>query len=163
MATVYIALGSNLGDRAETLQAAVGRIGRFLDVTRTSSVYETDPVGGPDQPRYLNAVVGGTTDLSPSQLLTALQVVEDEFGRERPVRNAPRTLDLDILLYDDLVVNQPDIIIPHPRMHERWFVLVPLAEVASDFEHPVFHRSIQALLSLLGEPEGVVPTGFKLR
>ncbi|HEY1375599.1 MAG TPA: 2-amino-4-hydroxy-6-hydroxymethyldihydropteridine diphosphokinase, partial [Gemmataceae bacterium] len=132
MATAYIALGSNLGDRAGTLLAAVRELNATpgVRVTRLSTFHDTAPVGGPpDQPRFLNAAAELATTLPPDGLLAALLAVEQKFGRERREKDGPRTLDLDLLLYDDLVRAGPDPIVPHPRMHARRFVLAPLAEV----------------------------------
>lgn len=126
----FLALGSNLGDRQASIDAAVAAM---PDVVAVSPVYETDPVGGPaDQPPYLNAVVELDTDLSPRQLLELCQRLEQAAGRVRRERWGPRTLDVDVLLVGDLVVNEPDLVVPHPRMWERDFVLRPLADLAPE-------------------------------
>lgn len=129
--TVYVALGANLGDARGALRLAMQSIAALPGVTlqRSSALYRTAPIesSGPD---YLNAVVEISTTLAPLALLAALQAIEQAAGRERPYRNAPRTLDLDILLYDDLTLDSPALTIPHPRMNQRAFVLVPLAEIA---------------------------------
>ena len=131
--TAYLALGSNLGDRLATLQRAVNLLGGRdgIDVVRSSRVFETVPVG-PPQPPYLNAVLEIATELEPRALLDACLGVEAELGRERLERWGPRTLDVDVLTYDALEVHEPDLEIPHPRMHERGFVLVPLGELTHD-------------------------------
>jgi len=131
--TAYVALGSNLGDRLEHLRAAARRLEatRGIDLVRSSRVYETEPVG-PPQPPYLNAVVEVETTLTPHELLEAARGVEDSLGRVRAERWGPRTIDVDILVYDELTVDEPDLEIPHPRMHERGFVLVPLGELDAD-------------------------------
>jgi 2-amino-4-hydroxy-6-hydroxymethyldihydropteridine diphosphokinase len=157
MSTAYVALGTNLGDRAETLRIAVEKLGRVGTVEAVSSVYETDPVGYADQPAFLNAVARIQTALSPRSLLDALSQIETELGRTRSFRNAPRTLDLDLLLYDDLVLKEPDLEVPHPRLHERGFVLVPLADVGPEAVHPRLHRTVTDLLGDLGEVSGVRP------
>ncbi len=152
MSRAYLALGSNLGDRQAHLDRAVRRLRAEpgVVVRKVSSYYETAPVGGPSgQGAYLNAVVEIETSLDPQRLLHALFEIERSAGRVRAEPNAPRTLDLDILLYDDLVRPSPDPIVPHPRMHERRFVLEPLAEIASTAVHPVLSRSIAELLSSL--------------
>ena len=126
----FLALGSNLGDRQAYIDAAVADM---PDVVAVSPVYETDPVGGPaDQPPYLNAVVELDTDLSPRRLLELCQRLEAKAGRVRTERWGPRTLDVDVLLVGDLVVNEPDLVVPHPRMWERDFVLRPLADLAPE-------------------------------
>lgn len=135
MAEVYIALGSNLGDRAQNLAAARGALAQdAVDISASSSVYETEPWGPKPQGRYLNQVVCGTTQLAPRALLARLLKIEQALGRERDgaERYGPRKIDLDILLYDDLVLREPDLRVPHPRMLQRAFVLVPLAEIAPD-------------------------------
>jgi 2-amino-4-hydroxy-6-hydroxymethyldihydropteridine diphosphokinase len=157
MAKVAIGLGSNLGDRLSHLAAAHERLGRYLTDSRMSSVYETEPVGYLDQGRFLTAVVVGTTELSPRELLRGLNEIEAEMGRERPFPNAPRTIDLDLLFYDDLILETPELTIPHPRLHERFFVLVPLAELMPDQRHPVLGQTVQEMLKRLGPVKGIEP------
>jgi 2-amino-4-hydroxy-6-hydroxymethyldihydropteridine diphosphokinase len=130
----FLGLGSNLGDRPANLQAAVDRLGERegIRVVRSSRVYETDPVGGPPQPAYLNAVIEIETELDPRELLTACLDVERDLGRVRSERWGPRTIDIDVLTFDRLTVDEPDLTVPHPRMHERGFVLAPLAELDAD-------------------------------
>jgi 2-amino-4-hydroxy-6-hydroxymethyldihydropteridine diphosphokinase len=134
----YLALGSNLGDREESLRRAVDLLGAQpgLTVTESSRVWETVPVGGPPQPAFLNAVVRVDTELAPSELLRACHHVESELGRVRDVRWGPRTIDVDILLIDERVVDTPELRVPHPRMTERAFVMVPLLELAPDVALP---------------------------
>ena len=134
MATkAYLALGSNLGDRLEHLRSAVRQLSDTggIDVARSSRVYETEPVG-PPQPPYLNAVVEIRTDLEPAELLAAIRAVEETLGRVRGERWGPRTIDVDILTFDEATIDEPDLVVPHPRMHERGFVLVPLGELEAD-------------------------------
>lgn len=131
MAVVYLGLGSNVGDRAEFIQRAVQELeARGIQIQKLSSVIETDPVGGPAQEKYLNAVVEGITVLSPEDLLETVREVETLLGRVRNVRNGPRTIDVDILLYDHIQMSAPLLTIPHPRMFSRDFVLIPLKEIA---------------------------------
>ena len=130
MASVYLGLGSNLGDRAKNIHEAV----RLLDeagvrTVRLSTLIETDPVGGPPQGLFLNAALKAETSLSPEALLRMVNAVEARLGRVRTVRNGPRTIDIDILRYDDLIVDTAELVIPHPRMGEREFVLRPLREI----------------------------------
>jgi 2-amino-4-hydroxy-6-hydroxymethyldihydropteridine diphosphokinase len=131
--SAYLALGSNLGDRLQTLQRAVELLDARarIDVIRSSRVYETEPVG-PPQPAYLNAVVEVRTDLEPRELLKQTQEVEDALGRVRAERWGPRTIDVDVLTFDERTIDEPDLVVPHPRMHERGFVLVPLGELDPD-------------------------------
>jgi 2-amino-4-hydroxy-6-hydroxymethyldihydropteridine diphosphokinase len=147
---VAVALGSNLGDRFAHLDYAVSRLQSFLKHLKVSQYYETAPVGvsGP-QPLYLNAAAVGTTDLEPRAVLDALLDVERARGRERPRANAPRTLDLDLVLYSQLVIDEPDFVVPHPRFRERRFVLDPLAEIAADLVDPVSGASIGELRARL--------------
>ncbi len=149
---VYIGLGSNLGDRAANLRGALEALRRRedIEVVEVSPFQETEPVG-PPQPRYLNAAARVRTPLSPRELLEVLQEVEEQFGRERSVRWGPRTLDLDILLYGERIVDQPDLRIPHPRMHERRFVLGPLRKIAPEAVHPVLDKTVRRLLRELKE------------
>ena len=146
MPSVAIALGSNLGDRRSHLEFAVSRLREFVQHLRTSSFIDTEPVDVPDaQPRYLNAVVAGETSLSPEDVLARLLALEREQGRERPSARAARTLDLDLILYGDLVMSAPGIEIPHPRFRERAFVLGPLAEIAPEMVDPVTGRTMADL------------------
>lgn len=154
MSRAVIALGANLGDRIGTLRAAVEAIAGLGTVLATSSAYETEPVGGPEQPAYLNAVVLLDTSLAPRELLAALQRIEAEHGRTREVRWGARTLDLDIIDIDGLVLDEPDLVLPHPRAHERAFVLVPWLEVQPEAV-VAGHGSAAALLSSVGV-DGVV-------
>lgn len=134
MVTAYLGLGANLGDRLANLQRAVDLLAEApgATVVRCSRVYETEPVGGPRQPDYLNVVVEIRTELSPHDLLRACQGVEATMGRVRTERWGPRPIDVDVLTYDDRTIDEPDLVVPHPRMHERGFVLVPLAELTTD-------------------------------
>lgn len=147
--SAFIALGSNLGDRAGHLRRALALLGGTpgVRVVAVSSFHETDPVGDADQPRFLNAAAHLATSRSPRDLLEVLLGVERELGRvRRPAeRWGPRTIDLDLLLMGDLVVEEPGLTLPHPRMHERAFVLEPLAEIAAGVVHPVLKRSIGVL------------------
>src|SRR5262245_14678308 len=157
MARAYLALGSNLGDRQRYLDRAVARLRAAprITVRGVSPYYETAPVGGPaGSGAYLNAVAEAETTLSAEGLLRTLLDVERSFGRVRGEPNAPRTLDLDLLLYDDLVRPGPDPVVPHPRMHERRFVLQPLADLAPDLVHPTIKKTIRELLGgLPTDPE----------
>jgi 2-amino-4-hydroxy-6-hydroxymethyldihydropteridine diphosphokinase len=149
VAPVAIALGSNLGDRERILREGIAALGDHLRHLCVSTFHETDPVGVGNQPRFLNAAAIGDTTLSARHLLGALQDIEQRLGRERPYPGAPRTLDLDLILYGDLIVNEPDLVVPHPRFRERAFVLVPLAEIAPDWTDPVTRRTVGELLASL--------------
>ncbi len=129
MALVYLGLGSNLGDRLENIQNAIHLVSKRISVEKISTIIETDPIGGPPQGKYLNAVLKARTGLSAYKLLKITQGIENVFGRVRTIKNAPRTIDIDILLYDDVHINDEDLIIPHPRMLERTFVMKPLEEI----------------------------------
>lgn len=134
MARAFVGLGANLGDPVVQVTRALAALAALDDtrIVRTSSLYRTSPVGHADQPDYINAVTLLATGLAPRALLDSLQGIERAAGRERSFRNAPRVLDLDLLLYGDQVIAAPGLVVPHPRMHERAFVLVPLLEIAPD-------------------------------
>jgi 2-amino-4-hydroxy-6-hydroxymethyldihydropteridine diphosphokinase len=145
-----VALGSNLGDRQAHLDRAIERLARHLGALRVSSVHETDPVGVPgDQARFLNAVAVGETTLDARALLGALLAIEREAGRERPYAGAARTLDLDLILFGDAIIDEPHLTVPHPRFRERRFVLEPLVEIAPGTRDPVTSRTIAELLRAL--------------
>ncbi len=152
---IFVALGANLPSRFgaphETLAAARAAMeARGVSLVAVSSTWLTAPVPISDQPWYHNEVVAVETALSPFRLLETLQAIEDDFGRVRSVRNAPRLLDLDLIAYNDQVLDKPELIVPHPRMHERAFVLLPLQEIAPpDWMHPVLKRPLSALVKVL--------------
>jgi 2-amino-4-hydroxy-6-hydroxymethyldihydropteridine diphosphokinase len=127
----YIGIGSNLGDREKYIEDAIKKLKNIetVEVKRISGIYETEPVGGPKQGKYLNGVIEIETGLKPRELLLKLQDIENQLGRKRTVKNGPRTIDLDILLYGDSSINEPDLKIPHPNMREREFVMKPLKEI----------------------------------
>ncbi|MBO8169764.1 MAG: 2-amino-4-hydroxy-6-hydroxymethyldihydropteridine diphosphokinase [Thermoanaerobacteraceae bacterium] len=152
--SVFISLGSNLGNRINYLQQALALLERHEQITvvAVSSIYETAPVGKTDQGWFLNAVAELETALSPWELLNVLQLVERRLGRRREERWGPRTIDLDILFYDRLTINHPCLTVPHPRAHERAFVLVPLSELAPDFKFPG-GKTVDELLSELENSE----------
>lgn len=148
MTRVAIALGTNLGDRRAAMAFAADRLAALLTGTVLSDIIETEPVGEglEDQPLYLNAVLVGDTALDPHALLEALQQIERDYGRERPFANAPRTLDLDLILFGDTMLAEPALEVPHPRFRQRFFVLGPLAEIAPDMRDPATGLRVVDLL-----------------
>jgi 2-amino-4-hydroxy-6-hydroxymethyldihydropteridine diphosphokinase len=157
MPTAYIGLGTNLGDRDGNLVKAVNLLRGHpdLEVTNLAKPIETDPVDGPEeQEPYLNSVVEVVTDLPPAELLQACQLVEELMGRTRTVRWGPRIIDLDLLLYDDVILDEPGLTVPHIEMHARLFVLGPLAEIAPGARHPVTGETVREMLEALRRMEG---------
>jgi 2-amino-4-hydroxy-6-hydroxymethyldihydropteridine diphosphokinase len=144
---VFIALGSNLGDKHKNILDAVNYlIEEGVDIRKISSIIETAPYGLTEQPSFLNCVIEGYTELSPRKLLLLLLDIEKRLGRVRTIKWGPRTIDLDIIFYDDLVIDEPDLKVPHPDMKNRIFVLKPLVEIEPDFVHPIFKKSVKQLL-----------------
>ncbi|MFH1381771.1 MAG: 2-amino-4-hydroxy-6-hydroxymethyldihydropteridine diphosphokinase [Chloroflexota bacterium] len=159
--TVYLSLGSNVGNREENLKKAVAMLAERMRVGKVSSIYDTDPLGVANHPRFLNLVCEVTTTLPPAALLAAAKGIEMRMGRApaQPGTPLPRPIDIDILFYGDQVVKTPDLVIPHPRLSERAFVLVPLSEIAPDFIHPVSKKKVWELLKKVSGKAGVIRVG----
>jgi 2-amino-4-hydroxy-6-hydroxymethyldihydropteridine diphosphokinase len=158
MPAAFLGLGSNLGGREESLARALTLLdGSGFRITRTSALYETAPVGGPPQGDFLNQVVSGEWNGTPEALLDACLEAERVLGRVRAERFGPRSLDVDVLLFDDLVRDAPPPVLPHPRLHERRFVLVPLVEIAPETRHPRLGRSARELLAACPDTSRVTP------
>ncbi len=149
-ARAWLGLGTNLGDRAENLRMALAGLATLGRIDGISSVYETEPIGYREQPDFWNLVVRLATTMDPATLLARAHVIEAAQGRTRPFRNAPRTLDIDLLLYEDVVLHEPELVVPHPRMGERAFVLEPLAELDPELRHPVTHTRIADMARVPG-------------
>lgn len=145
MAKVYLSAGSNVGDRQKFIKLALQSISEFCKIIKVSSLYETEPWGKLDQPQFLNLCLLIETQLQPKQLLKKFKNVESNLGRTKNVKWAEREIDIDILFYENLILNEVDFILPHPRIEERVFVLIPLSEIAPDFIHPVFQKPIREL------------------
>jgi 2-amino-4-hydroxy-6-hydroxymethyldihydropteridine diphosphokinase len=155
LVTVYLSLGSNLGNRQENLDQALKLLSQRMQVGKVSSVYDTEAVGPIAQPRFLNLVCEVKTRLAPEGLLTMVKGLELKMGRKSRT-GEPRTIDVDILLYGDTVMNARDLVIPHPKMGERQFVMVPLAEIAPDVIHPVTKKTIKEMNAAIKETQGVM-------
>jgi len=157
---VYLSLGSNMGDRAAYLNAAVDGLSKLGHVVATSSLYETEPVEFTAQPWFLNCAVALDTEKMPKQLLNAILELEQQMGRRRQQSKGPRPIDIDILLFGNSIIDAKELTIPHPAMHERRFVLEPLAEIAPDARHPEFKRTVRELRDALplGQAVKRIPT-----
>ena len=155
MMTAYLGLGSNMGNRQDNLDRALEFLSQRLRVGKISSIYDTEPIGNTSQPRFLNLVCQVYTRLAPMELLALAKGIESKLGRTLSKSNTPRPIDIDILFYDDQVIETPELVIPHPRLTERAFVLVPLAEIAPDLIHSVNGKSVKELLKELTEVQGV--------
>lgn len=159
MNTAYIGIGSNLGNRVENCNDALRYITQFCEVTNTSSLYESEPAGYTQQPTFINAVLKIRTDKSPEMLLSSLKLIEKRMGRERTFRWGPRIIDLDILFYDNLVLETDRLIIPHEEMQKRRFVLEPMLEIESDLVHPKLNMSLQELVNRLERDDKIRKIG----
>lgn len=158
MPSVYIGFGSNIGDRLAHIQNALHGLSKTEGITlqKVSSVYQTDPVGYETQAQFLNGVAAIQTDLPPLSLLHTLKNIESEVGRQHRIRWGPREIDLDILIYGDLCLQTEKLVIPHPEMHHRRFVLAPLVEIAPDLVHPVLKETVQTLVERLEDDKSVL-------
>ncbi len=149
MHSTYAGLGTNLGDRLGNIRHALSKFAPDIIVKEISGVYETEPVGVIDQPRFLNLAFRAETELPPEGLLRRIKEIEKDLGRTESIRNGPRLIDIDILLCGDVILKSSDLTIPHPRMHERAFVLVPLADIAPNAMHPIFRKTVTQLRDML--------------
>ena len=153
---VYLSLGSNVGDRETNLRTAIDKLAELGTVVAVSSVYETEPVDFTAQPWFLNCAVALRTHLMPKLFLAKVLAIEQQMGRRRLQPKGPRTIDIDILLFGNSVINTPQLDVPHPAMHQRRFVLEPLTEIAPDVRHPVFKRTVYEMRRMLPPNGGQV-------
>ena len=152
----YLSLGSNIENRQRNLDRALDLLSQRMPVRQVSSIYDTEPVGNTNQPRFLNLVCQVSTRLKPVELLTLVKGIEMKMGRAPATSNAPRPIDIDILFYGDQTIETPELVIPHPRLTERAFVLIPLDEIAPDLVHPVNGKTARELLQEITETQGVL-------
>ena len=155
---VYLALGSNLDNRLANLKQAVAALSPQMEVKAKSHLYETPPWGYEDQPKFLNQVIKVKTYLEPEPLLKHIKRLEITLGRKPSFQNGPRLIDIDILFYDDLILDTPSLVLPHPRLHERGFVLLPLMDIDPDLVHPINKKSIREMV-LLSDVRGIEKFG----
>jgi len=156
MNSAFISIGSNLGDKIGNCKTAIEEIAAFAKIVKVSSLYETDPVDYEEQPNFINCAAEIRTDFSPHKLLTNLNLIEEKLGRVRTEKWGPRTIDLDIIFYDNQVIKDDNLIIPHPRAHLRRFVLEPICEIAPEFIHPLLKITVTELLNKLEDNKEVV-------
>ncbi len=155
MVMVYLGLGSNLGNRQDNLDRALSFLSQRLRIEQVSSVYDTEPVGNPNQPRFLNLVCQANTGLDPMALLALAKGIESKLGRLPGSSNTSRPIDIDILFYEDQIIDTPELVIPHPRLTQRAFVLVPLAEITPDLVHPVSRKTVKELMGEVTKVQSV--------
>ncbi len=153
MHKIFLALGSNVGDKTKNIETAIALLGEKVTDIRVASLYTTKPVGYVDQDNFVNTAVAGNTSLTPEALLTFVKDIEQKVGRIFRFRWGPREIDIDILFYDDVVLKQDALEIPHPRLQERDFVLVPMLDIEPDFVHPILHKTVQELRDALPQVE----------
>lgn len=163
METIYLGLGSNLGDRVGNIHQALDLLSAQMKIKEISSIYETEPVGYSDQDWFLNLVLKGATGLDPIEMLTFTKSIESQLGRKESFRNAPRPIDIDILFFGDRIISLKEITIPHTGIVERGFVLIPLTEIAPEFVHPQNGKTVRDLLSELEDPKQVKEWGYVSR
>lgn len=152
---VYLSLGSNIGDRKSNLETAISRIAEFAKVTRQSSIYESEPVDYKEQPDFLNTILSIKTSLSPAELIVKLQEIEHLMGRKKDIPKGPRNIDIDIIFYNNEIIEEKNLKIPHPRFSRRNFVLTPMAEIDPTYTDPLSHKTIEELKETLIKPARV--------